>query len=77
MAAAVPLPLAGQRQALNKETFSDLEPACAVIVRYPCVPPPHDRPNTRKRNKLNCKEKKRKERKQKSLCLLLFHSMAA
>ena len=24
-----------------KETFSDLEPACAVIVRYPSAPSPH------------------------------------
>ena len=57
-----------------KETLSDLEPAYAVIVRYPCTPAPHGPPDTGKR-KINqaFKEKKRKERKQRSPRPLLLH----
>ena len=42
-------PLRGNGELFYKETFSDLEPACAVIVRYPSAPAPHKPPYKRKR----------------------------
>ena len=41
-------PLRGNGGVLYKETFSDPEPACAVIVRYPCARAPHNPPYIRK-----------------------------
>ena len=76
MAAVVPLPLAGQRRAFIKKTFSYPEPACAVIVRCPSAPAPHGPPYTRKRKKRpSHREKERKaRRKQKRVyCPLLLH----
>ena len=68
-------PLQGNGGVLYKETFSDPEPACAVIVRYPCTPTPHIPPYTRKEKKDKHVRKKRKgkKRRQKSPRSLLLH----